>query len=155
MAKLADESISRALQQRIAELKSELNRHEQMLKLWHKGIGRVTEFDPAHGEVKKPNANFGTKRGPYKKSGDSQRKAWMTRIESPEWKVTVPKVLKSSGKAMNAVELVEAMSPNVHSKTKKILKARCQAYMSTVLIKEGICKKGPEDSQGYVTYLLN
>jgi len=76
----------------------------------------------------KRNANFGTKRGPYKKN-KKVKKSGM-KIPIVNWAEVFPRVLRETGKAMTAGEIVNHEFSSKHKNTRRVLKSRASAMSS-------------------------
>lgn len=74
----------------------------------------------------------GAKRGPYKKrkSYTTIKSSFRKSVDSPNWDVEIPKVLKKSGELMTSREIIDAVHPGSYSKTKRVLHGRCSAILS-------------------------
>lgn len=137
----------------IAKHKAEITKYEQMLRIYgseHHNPRRDAQLGTKRGPVS------GVKRGPYNKTKKTRKtsKKFIKSVESPDWKVVIPKILKDSGRAMTNREINDLLFPTKHKKTRAVLACRSSAYLCNVLLKEGVVKRGP-DKEGSISYLLS
>jgi hypothetical protein len=101
----------------------------------------------------------GVKRGPYKKkykrSNAAPRitKSFKANLESPDWRVVVPQILGKSTTPLTARQIVDAIVPGAHRKTKRVLASRCSAILS-IFKKEGLVKEVRSADGHHVAYTV-
>lgn len=135
----------------IAAHKAELKKYEAMLALYNSGVtaenynarrdGQLRRHAEARAKAEKRGPKPGPRgpRGPYKKKGKGKvTKAFLKKLESPDWNTEIPKILM--GGSYTSREITEALCPGRHKKTMKVLQGRSSAYISNVLIPKGVVK---------------
>lgn len=133
----------------IAAHESEIRKYKAMLKAYV--IGKVTTDE----STSKRGPKAGSKRGPYKKKTSTNliKSSFREKVESPNWEVEIPRVLKASGQALTTREIIDAIRPGSYSKTKRVLHGRCGAIIS-IYKKQGKFVKEAGLKDGFQAYMV-
>lgn len=144
------------------DLEAQINKRKKELEILNaafeligkNGSSTNTEEVKVKKKYTKRNTTLGTKRGPYKKRKKGKiSRAFKKRLQSPDWKVEIPKALSNINTPLTCREITEIIAPRVHARTKNVFLGRSSAYISNVLIPKGIVKEaGKKDNS--ITYSL-